>query len=108
MAQRVLSYAADADLLATLDDIHRDNFALFVDESELIGIVTRAATDYLELPRFPVLDTNIRSPIAACQSRYIGASRFAITLKAPGHVFGVTALATRLVLNPSACISGVK
>jgi CBS domain-containing protein len=41
-AQRVRSYAADADLLATLDDIHRDNFALIVDESALIGIVTTA------------------------------------------------------------------
>jgi CBS domain-containing protein len=41
-AQRVRSYAADADLLATLDDIHRDNFALIVDDSRLIGIVTTA------------------------------------------------------------------
>jgi CBS domain-containing protein len=41
-AQRVSSYPADADLLATLDDIHRDNFALIVDESRLIGIVTTA------------------------------------------------------------------
>lgn len=41
-AQRVRSYPADADLLATLDDIHRDNFALIVDESKLIGIVTTA------------------------------------------------------------------
>jgi CBS domain-containing protein len=41
-AQRVRSYAADADLLATLDDIHRDNFALIVDESRLIGVVTTA------------------------------------------------------------------
>jgi Domain of unknown function (DUF4268) len=41
-AQRVRSYAADADLLATLDDIYRDNFALIVDDSRLIGIVTTA------------------------------------------------------------------
>jgi CBS domain-containing protein len=41
-ARRVRSYAADADLLATLDDIHRDNFALIVDESGLVGIVTTA------------------------------------------------------------------
>jgi CBS domain-containing protein len=41
-AQRVRSYPADADLLATLDDIHRDNFALIVDESRLVGIVTTA------------------------------------------------------------------
>ncbi len=40
--QRVRSYAADADLLATLDDIHRDNFALIVDDGRLIGIVTTA------------------------------------------------------------------
>jgi len=30
------------DLLATLDDIHRDNFALIVDGPKLIGIVTTA------------------------------------------------------------------
>ena len=52
-AQRVRSYAPDADLLSTLDDIHRDNFALIVDESKLKGIVTTsdAATffrDYAE------------------------------------------------------------
>jgi CBS domain-containing protein len=41
-AQRVRNYAPDADLLATLDDIFRDNFALIVDESSLIGIVTTA------------------------------------------------------------------
>jgi len=41
-AKRVRTYAADADLLATLDDIHRDNFALIVDESGLVGIVTTA------------------------------------------------------------------
>ena len=41
-AQRVRCYAADADLLTTLDDIHRDNFALIIDESRLIGIVTTA------------------------------------------------------------------
>jgi CBS domain-containing protein len=41
-AQRVRSYPADADLLATLDDIHRDNFALITDGSELVGIVTTA------------------------------------------------------------------
>lgn len=41
-AQRVRSYPPDADLLATLADIHRDNFVLIVDESRLIGIVTTA------------------------------------------------------------------
>lgn len=41
-AHRVRIYSPDADLLATLDDIHRDNFALIVDESRLIGIVTTA------------------------------------------------------------------
>jgi predicted transcriptional regulator len=41
-AHRVRSYAPDADLLATLDDIHRDNFALIVDDSGLVGIVTTA------------------------------------------------------------------
>jgi CBS domain-containing protein len=41
-AQRVRSYPSDADLLTTLDDIHRDSFALIVDESKLTGIVTTA------------------------------------------------------------------
>jgi len=42
-AQRVRSYPPDADLLTTLDDIHRDNFALIVDDSNrLTGIVTTA------------------------------------------------------------------
>ncbi|HLJ25511.1 MAG TPA: DUF4268 domain-containing protein [Candidatus Angelobacter sp.] len=41
-AQRVRSYPADADLLTTLDDIHRDNFAIIVEESRLLGIVTTA------------------------------------------------------------------
>jgi CBS domain-containing protein len=40
--QRVRSYPSDADLLAMLDDIHRNNFALIVDEARLIGIVTPA------------------------------------------------------------------
>lgn len=45
VARRVRTYAPDADLLATLDDIQRDNFALIVDESDaLTGIVTTADT----------------------------------------------------------------
>lgn len=46
VAQRwVRSYRPDADLLTTLDDIQRDNFALIVDESDqLTGIVTTADT----------------------------------------------------------------
>ena len=45
VARSVRTYAADADLLATLDDIQRDNFALIVDESNhLTGIVTTADT----------------------------------------------------------------
>jgi hypothetical protein len=43
VAQRVRSYRRDADLLATLDDIHRDKFAVIVDEkNRLTGIVTTA------------------------------------------------------------------
>ena len=45
VARRVRTYAPDADLLATLDDIQRDNFALIVDEADaLTGIVTTADT----------------------------------------------------------------
>jgi CBS domain-containing protein len=40
--ERVRSYQADADLLETLDDIHRDNFAVIVDDAGLKGIVTTA------------------------------------------------------------------
>jgi CBS domain-containing protein len=42
-AQRARIYRSDADLLTTLDDIHRDNFALIVNDSNrLTGIVTTA------------------------------------------------------------------
>ena len=45
VARRVRTYAPDADLLATLDDIQRENFALIVDEAyALTGIVTTADT----------------------------------------------------------------
>ncbi len=45
VARSVRSYAADADLLATLDDIQRENFALIVDDNDVLtGIVTTADT----------------------------------------------------------------
>jgi Domain of unknown function (DUF4268)/CBS domain len=45
VARPVRTYSADADLLATLDDIQRNNFALIVDESNVLtGIVTTADT----------------------------------------------------------------
>jgi hypothetical protein len=45
VARTVRTYAPDADLLATLDDIQRDNFALIVDEANVLtGIVTTADT----------------------------------------------------------------
>jgi CBS domain-containing protein len=45
VARAVRTYAADADLLATLDDIQRENFALIVDENDVLtGIVTTADT----------------------------------------------------------------
>lgn len=45
VARAVRTYSADADLLATLDDIQRDNFALIVDENNILtGIVTTADT----------------------------------------------------------------
>src|SRR6266496_2288964 len=44
-ARAVSTHAADADLLTTLDDIQRENFALIVDdENVLTGIVTTADT----------------------------------------------------------------
>lgn len=45
VARTVRTYPADADLLSTLDDIQRENFALIVDESDVLtGIVTTADT----------------------------------------------------------------
>lgn len=45
VARTVRTYPADADLLATLDDIQRQNFALIVDEHNVLtGIVTTADT----------------------------------------------------------------
>ena len=42
VAKTVRSYRPDADLLTTLEDIHRDDFALIADDSILVGIVTTA------------------------------------------------------------------
>jgi len=45
VARTVRTYSADSDLLATLDDIQRENFALIVDEKNVLaGIVTTADT----------------------------------------------------------------
>src|SRR5208282_279609 len=41
VAKTVRSYRPDADLLTTLEDIHRDDFALIADDS-ILGIVTTA------------------------------------------------------------------
>jgi len=40
--QEARTYLSDADLLATLDDIHRDNFVVITEEGRLSGIVTTA------------------------------------------------------------------
>jgi CBS domain-containing protein len=74
-AQRVRSYAADADLLATLDDIHRENFALIVDESRLIGIVTTAdmAVFFREYAQDLMLIEGIESRVKdAIRALYVG------------------------------------
>lgn len=74
-AQRVRSYAADADLLATLDDIYRDNFALIVDESRLIGIVTTAdmAVFFREYAQDLMLIEGIESRVKdAIRALYVG------------------------------------
>ncbi|MCU1252248.1 MAG: hypothetical protein JWQ49_5277 [Edaphobacter sp.] len=74
-AQRVRSYPADADLLATLDDIHRDNFALIVDDSKLRGIVTTAdaAVFFREYAQDLMLIESIESRIKdAIQALYAG------------------------------------
>jgi CBS domain-containing protein len=45
VARSVRTYPKDADLLATLDDIQRENFALIVDDNNVLtGIVTTADT----------------------------------------------------------------
>lgn len=45
VARSVRTYSSDADLLATLDDIQRENFALIVDHDQLLtGIVTTSDT----------------------------------------------------------------
>jgi hypothetical protein len=45
VSRAVRTYPADADLLATLDDIQRGNFALIVDENNVLtGIVTTSDT----------------------------------------------------------------
>lgn len=45
VARSARTYPEDADLLATLDDIQRDNFALIVDDNNILtGIVTTADT----------------------------------------------------------------
>jgi CBS domain-containing protein len=74
-AQRVRSYAADADLLATLDDIYRDNFAVIVDESRLIGIVTTAdmAVFFREYAQDLMLIEGIESRVKdAIRALYVG------------------------------------
>jgi CBS domain-containing protein len=42
VAKTIRSYRPDADLLTTLEDIHRDDFALIADDSKLVGIITTA------------------------------------------------------------------
>ena len=47
VARPVRTYASDADLLTTLDDIQRENFALIVDDNNVLtGIVTTADTTF--------------------------------------------------------------
>jgi hypothetical protein len=73
-AQRVRSYPPDADLLATLDDIHRDNFAIIVDESKL-GVVTTAdvAVFFREYAEDLMLIEGIESRVKdAIRSLYAG------------------------------------
>src|ERR1039458_5480884 len=73
--QRVRSYNADEDLLSTLDDIHRDNFALIVDESKLKGVVTTAdaATFFREyaedLMRIEDNQSSIKKEISVLSAR---------------------------------------
>ena len=74
-AQRVRGYKADADLLETLDDIHRDSFAIIVEDSKLRGIVTTAdaAAFFREYAEDLMLIEGIESRIGdAIQSLYAG------------------------------------
>src|SRR3954464_6524776 len=72
VARGVRTYAEDADLLTTLDDIQRDNFALIVDESsEVIGIVTTADTTFFfreyaeDLMLIEGIETSVKEAITA-------------------------------------------
>lgn len=74
-ALRVHSYQSDADLLETLDDIHRDNFAIIVDESKLRGVVTTAdaAAFFREYAEDLMLIEGIESRVKdAIQALYAG------------------------------------
>lgn len=72
VACRVRTYAPDADLLATLDDIQRDNFALIVGEGEVLtGIVTTADTTVFfreyaqDLMQIEGIESRMKEAIAA-------------------------------------------
>lgn len=75
VARPVRTYASDADLLATLDDIQRENFALIVDdENVLTGIVTTADTTFFfreyaeDLMLIEGIETRMKDAIQALYS----------------------------------------
>ncbi len=72
VARAVRTYPADADLLATLDDIQRENFALIVDEDNVLtGIVTTADTTVFfreyaqDLMQIEGIESRMKEAIAA-------------------------------------------
>jgi CBS domain-containing protein len=74
VTQRAEGYPADADLLRMLEHIHRDNFALIVDGSQLKGIVTAAdATVFFQsfaqdLMRIESIESRLKEAIYALYS----------------------------------------
>jgi CBS domain-containing protein len=83
--QRVRSYQADADLLATLDDIHRDNFAVIVDDGRPRGIVTTADVavffrEYAEdLMLIEDIESHVKDAIQALYANHAAGLDSAIT-----------------------------
>ena len=87
VAKRVATHANDSDLLGTLDDIQRENFALIVDEEEhLTGIVTTSDTteffrEYAEdLMLIEGIETQIKETIQALYADESGKLETAIAI----------------------------
>jgi CBS domain-containing protein len=85
VAKAVQTYMQDADLLATLDDIQRENFALIVDDDNVLtGIVTTADTTVFfreyaqDLMLIEGIEARLKEAIAALYSEQDSALESAI------------------------------